>query len=113
MAINNFTQFFKALKKGLKELEIPFDDPCDESYTGDCSLCDGAVSGTFGNEEYTAVGGETDVVWTGPLPASKSAIWLYVGGQKIASSQYTLSSNTTTLDSPLAVGQLVEIHFAG
>ena len=35
-------RFYKLTVKVLKHLNIPFSDPCDPDYTGDCGDCGGA-----------------------------------------------------------------------
>jgi hypothetical protein len=47
---------FNFVKKVLKELKIPFNDPCDTSYTGDCICGSGTSSANVTNSSIT---GET------------------------------------------------------
>lgn len=48
------TQFYNLTVRVLKQLQIPFVDPCNPEYTGDCSPC-GAGDGSGGGGPYTVV----------------------------------------------------------
>lgn len=67
---------------------------------------------TWFQEEYTATGGETSFTLAGAPPQAQNQTFVYLGGQKIPNSQYTLAGGTITFTSiTLNAGDLVEVQY--
>jgi hypothetical protein len=96
---------FRYILRVLRQLRIPFIDPCDEDYQGDC------ICGTSGNsgEPVTPTFTAGTSILTLPNPVTGNP-QVFIGGQKIHHSRLTIVGNTITiLDYTLATGEEVEV----
>ncbi len=93
----------------LRELKIPFNDPCNPNYEYDC-LCGGSVTTTIEEPSFTS--GDNEVTLSS-TPSSLGNIQVYIGGQKVPNSKLSLTGNTLTFTSQVLIeGDEVEIIYS-
>lgn len=99
----NEDTLFRFVLRVLKQLRIPFVDPCDADYEGDC------ICGSSGSQSLTPTFTAGTSTLTLPSPVSGNP-QVFIGGQKIHHARLTIVGNTITiLNHTLATGEEVEV----
>lgn len=98
---------YKDVVKILRQLRIPFRDPCDNSYVGDC-ICnpiEQPKQEIFSN----FVAGQVSITVSCNLPSSQVMV-MRDRMVLIHSVDYVQNGNIITFTSPLYPGQIVEVR---
>jgi hypothetical protein len=107
----NKDQFYRYVISILKELQIPFTDPCDANYVGDCGDCSAATP-VWAAETFVADGLSNSVTIIGTAPQAKLQTFVFIGGQKIPTISYTLVGSVITFSGfSLNNGDTVEVQY--
>ena len=87
----------------LRQLQVPFIDPCDPSYAPSAMV-------NFVSENFTIVT-STNMITLGGNP-SLNNLFVFVGGQKIPNNSLTLSGQVLTFNNnTLLSGDMVEVQY--
>ncbi len=90
----NQDTFYSWVVRILKQLRIPFVDPCDLTYTGDC-ICGGANIAAF-SQEFT-MNGTSQVIALVIAPTHPNTVALFIGGQRLPNSLFTVAGTNVTV----------------